>query len=254
MQPRKTDEVYPSFPGEGEQMRSLRRETQKPFSREDFVTFYFLRPVSIYLSLWITKQTKLSANQITYLMAILAFVAPVLVFFQKDLSSTVWVGMIMYHIVFMLDMVDGEVARLRGTVSKKGEIVDATLWFLLPTLYGVYSIKILQFIHYEVLEIAVVMVIVSSVMTFMLQKIYPPEQNISKYIPTTMTFRGRIQYMLRYLLSQGGIYLVAPLWYVSGMPAEVLVAYWVITLPLYFFYSFLRLKNVLKDVDNVKKG
>lgn len=246
---RKTDDVYPSFPGEGEQMKSLRRETQKPFSREDFVTFYFLRPVSIYLSLWITKQTKLSANQITYLMAILAFVAPVLVFFQKDLSSTVWVGMIMYHIVFMLDMVDGEVARLRDTVSKKGEIVDATLWFLLPTLYGVYSIKILQYIHFEVFEIVVVMVIVGSVMSDMLQKLYPPERVVSKYIPQTLSIVGRLQYMGRYMLSQGGIYLVAPLWLVTGAKEEVMIAYYLATVPLYFIYSVFRLKNTLASAE-----
>jgi len=254
MQLQKTDEIYPSFPGENEEMKVfLRRETQKPFSREDFVTFYFLRPVSIYISLWIQKYTRLSANQITYIMAILAFVAPVVVFFQTTLSSTIWTGMILYHIVFMLDMIDGEVARLRGTVSKKGEIVDATLWFLLPALYVVYSTKILQFIHFDILSIAIIMVIVSSVMTFILQKIYPPKQNISKYIPQTMSIRGRIQYMVRYMLSQGGIYLVAPLWYLSGVSESVLAAYWVLTLPLYFFYSFLRLRNVLKDADTTQK-
>jgi len=253
MQRSGTDNIYPSLPYENEKMKTLRRETQKPFSKEDFVTFYFLRPLSIYISLGIKKYTTFSANQITYVMAILAFISPVVVFFQTTLSSVIWTGMILYHIVFMLDMIDGEVARLRGTVSKKGEIVDATLWFLLPALYVVYSTKILHFIHFEKLTIAIVMVIVSSVMTFILQKIYPPKQNISKYIPRTISIQGRIQYMIRYILSQGGIYLIAPLWYLSGLSGSVLKAYWILTLPLYFFYSFLRLRNVLKDADSTLK-
>jgi len=231
-------------------MEHLRRRVQKPFSREDFVTFYFLRPLSIYLSLGIVRFTSISANQITYFMALLAFAAPVAVFFAPTLSGVIWTGTILYHIIFMLDMVDGEVARLRGTVSKKGEIVDATLWFLLPTLYGVYSIRILDHLHYDALKIVIVMVLVSSVMTFLLQKLYPPKKLLSKYIPGKLTLGGRAAYMLRYMLSQAGIYIVAPLWYLLGLPKELLIAYWLVTLPLYFFYAMMRLGTVLRDADS----
>jgi hypothetical protein len=90
---------------------------------------------------------------------------------------------------------------------------------------------------------------VASVTSDMLQKLFAPNWRMSKYIPKTYNLRGIVAYALRYLLSQSGIYLVAPLVWLSPLPNRILIVYLVAVSTIYFVFAFLRLCRTLRGAD-----
>lgn len=88
---------------------------------EIWYSIYFIRRFSYYLT-WLSIVCKLSANSITiisYLVGILSAI-----FFSLGTNSGFVVGLLLLHLSFVVDNVDGEVARCTNTQSLTGAYLD----------------------------------------------------------------------------------------------------------------------------------
>lgn len=131
-----TNEALPSLPFESDRVRTVRARIQKPYSREEFLAWVCHRKLSVYVSLAISRYTKISANSITFLMLIISAVAPVAILSLARSGPALILGACLVHVVYFLDVVDGEVARLRGATSLLGARMDACLWVTMPAIYA----------------------------------------------------------------------------------------------------------------------
>jgi phosphatidylglycerophosphate synthase len=139
---------YPYMPFESPEMRGMRRSIQKSKRDEEFLAFYLFRPLSLYLSLIIFKYTRISANMLTCIMAFYSLALPSLLIFFNAYNDR-YLFLIMFSLLYMLDVIDGEVARLRVKTSKIGYVMDALLWFSIPLCYLVVVSKICELNQYE---------------------------------------------------------------------------------------------------------
>jgi phosphatidylglycerophosphate synthase len=87
----------------------------------DYFGYYVIRPVSVYFT-WLLLNTGFSPNQVTVLHMIVGMVGSVLLGFPDLLVRLV--GVFTLYMSFVLDNVDGEVARYRGQVSITGRYLD----------------------------------------------------------------------------------------------------------------------------------
>ena len=78
----------------------------------------FVRPYSYLISYFLVKFTSVSANQLTIFYIFLGLGGAV-TFIYSPIAAV-----IMLQIGYILDCVDGEVARARGTAGEKGEYLD----------------------------------------------------------------------------------------------------------------------------------
>ncbi len=142
--------IYPFLPFETKKIRALRQQIQKPLNKEDLFAVFFLRPFSIYVSLLVVRFTSISANAITALMLYSSFVLPPLVILFLSGKALILAGCAIYIWLYFLDVVDGEVARLRKKTSLWGYFMDTGLWFSwfltsTVTLIGAYQLGFLDF-------------------------------------------------------------------------------------------------------------
>lgn len=82
---------------------------------------YFLRPISFPITNFLVK-TNISPNQITYFSNLLLVVACFLYFYGYE-----YIGSSLVYVYFVLDCVDGEIARERKLSSKKGALLEEKL-------------------------------------------------------------------------------------------------------------------------------
>ncbi len=128
---------YPSLPFDSHFIRDLRRMVQKPKGREEFWAFYVLRPISIYFTCILSR---VSPNLIT----ILGIVSILLASWSFVRAEIFW-GCILFHISYLFDCVDGEVARWRKRVSRNGKLLDmilnlANIPCFIAFLFGIQSV------------------------------------------------------------------------------------------------------------------
>lgn len=100
----------------------LRTMFQKPKEQEELVAWYFTRRISVYVTRALLK-TSVNANQVTTVMLgafVLGGVLLALPSFWMRL-----LGVVVFHIAYLLDCVDGEVARGRKETSPEGMLLDA---------------------------------------------------------------------------------------------------------------------------------
>lgn len=87
--------------------------------KEGFVTRHFNRYISSFISACLLN-TKITPNQINFLTFLLSFAC-----FPIFLYGRFIIGGLFIQLLSILDGVDGELARVRKTTSKLGEIVDS---------------------------------------------------------------------------------------------------------------------------------
>ena len=95
--------------------RANPEEYLRPYGR------IFFRPVSIYLT-WICVNLNISANQVTVAQLLVGLVAAAAV-----VCPEVWIamlGLFLFQFAYMLDHVDGEIARFRKQASLTGKFLD----------------------------------------------------------------------------------------------------------------------------------
>lgn len=105
-----------------ESIKELRRICQKPVIKLN--TFY-PRMVSRRISIYITKlflYTNVSANNVTLLMILVGIIASIFFGFDQYIYSLL--GALFLQFWFILDHVDGEIARYRKQSSIKGVFMD----------------------------------------------------------------------------------------------------------------------------------
>ena len=117
---------YPYLPWDSQQVRELRGKVQKKFSEEEFLAWLIYRRVSLYLSLFLSSKSQITPNLITSLAIILAILGAFLPWLKTN-SLAIIGGVFVVQLSYILDLVDGEVARLKGLHSIVGKWLDRIL-------------------------------------------------------------------------------------------------------------------------------
>jgi phosphatidylglycerophosphate synthase len=101
-------------------------DVKRAAKREDFragVQMRILMPrLSVHATRWVLAHTRLEPNQITLVSLAIGLAAAAA--FAATNPLLVLAGLLAYHTHVLLDYVDGEVARCRGTTSVKGAYFD----------------------------------------------------------------------------------------------------------------------------------
>ncbi len=95
--------------------------TEEIVGRANF-GYYIVRPISLYLT-WLILQTRMSANQVTVLHMVIGLFGSVLLGFAG--LKLKLIGIAILYLSYILDNVDGEVARYRKQVSISGKYLDS---------------------------------------------------------------------------------------------------------------------------------
>lgn len=92
-----------------------------PEERQGAYGLYFVRPISLYLT-YLALRTGISANVVTVLQTLVGLIGAAMLAFPKFAFQIS--GIILLQFGFVLDNVDGEVARFRKEVSLTGKYLD----------------------------------------------------------------------------------------------------------------------------------
>lgn len=92
-----------------------------PEERQGAYGYYLFRPLSLYLT-YLALRAGLSANQVTVLQTLVGLGGALCLAFP--LAGMTIAGIVLLQLGFMLDNVDGEVARYRRQVSVTGKFLD----------------------------------------------------------------------------------------------------------------------------------
>jgi len=164
-----------------------------------------MRPVTIYVSRAIARRPGPKANTITAAMLLLSIALPVLVWL---VDSTRWFYLSCFAgalAILFLDVLDGEVARLRKEVSDLGYYLDMGLWFSLSTLSVVVLLRSNQWFLQSDLLVVVILTIAAT-------KLYlavASEQLVdaSAVSATSDRSRGTSKILMRGLAERPSLYL-----------------------------------------------
>ena len=107
------DEIRNSFAG-----RKKANEKQTP------LCYYVVRPLSFYLT-WLILPLGVSANQVSIFSFLIGLSGCISLSFGYDVG--VYVGSILILIVWLLDHIDGNIARTTKTASSYGAFLDSAL-------------------------------------------------------------------------------------------------------------------------------
>ncbi|MDP2726604.1 MAG: CDP-alcohol phosphatidyltransferase family protein, partial [Dehalococcoidia bacterium] len=119
----------------GLSVKELRKICQEPVVRENV---WYSRVVDRTLSIFITKallHTPVTANQVTLAYIIIGLLASVVMAFG---GNTGWIaGAILLQVFYLLDHVDGELARVRGQASITGTYFDLLSHYIVhPAIFA----------------------------------------------------------------------------------------------------------------------
>lgn len=92
-----------------------------PEERQGAYGYYFFRPISLYVT-YLALRLGFSANQVTVLQAVAGLAGAVCLAFPSPALSIA--GIVLLQLGYLLDNVDGEVARFRQQVSLTGKYLD----------------------------------------------------------------------------------------------------------------------------------
>jgi hypothetical protein len=103
---------------------------------EEYINTYLNRPQADLFVAFFYRFTSISANQVT-MLAILAGLAAAFFFAYGTLTS-IFIGGLLYQLSIVFDCADGQLARLKGTSSEFGRILDGISDYIvgLATLGG----------------------------------------------------------------------------------------------------------------------
>ncbi|MBW2981168.1 CDP-alcohol phosphatidyltransferase family protein [Candidatus Woesearchaeota archaeon] len=106
-----------------ESIKELRKICEKEFEKKHKQSLS--KKILRFLSIYITKlllYTSVTANQVTWFYTILGVIASIL-FFPGTYAMSL-IGAILLHFWYLIDHVDGEIARYRKCLSHKGYFLD----------------------------------------------------------------------------------------------------------------------------------
>jgi len=127
---------------DGPSIEQLRKATQDRPDRHDFYMWGIIRKISVYVT-WFVVRMPVTPNQITLLSMIFGLAGAA---FFASTNPIYWLaGWAVVNMHFILDQVDGEVARWRKTVTKFGYFFDeithpiVNMAMFIAVSIGVYS-------------------------------------------------------------------------------------------------------------------
>lgn len=104
-------------------MRYTYSDVKKTFKPVDaWWTVAIADPIAGRLTLFLANYTSITPNIVTVFAFALSFAAAFLFYQATPISLAL--GTLLFEIGFIFDCVDGKLARLKGLVSKQGEIID----------------------------------------------------------------------------------------------------------------------------------
>lgn len=132
---------YPKLPFDNQHWLTRRQQAQKPWHKDEFWAFYVTRRISIYLSWWLAQKTNVTPNLLTVAGILCGLAAAAS--YMAGTSGTVLLGCILYQLAYLLDCVDGEVARMKGLFTPSGIWLDFGLNYSLyfsffAIVYGLF--------------------------------------------------------------------------------------------------------------------
>jgi phosphatidylglycerophosphate synthase len=111
----------PGFRFESPRVVALRRRLQKPKTEQSAWGWLFTRRISIYVTLLLAR-TPVTPNQLTFSSIVLGIAAGLLWAFGGHLYFIT--GGILFQLMYLLDCVDGELARYKKMSSARGAYLD----------------------------------------------------------------------------------------------------------------------------------
>jgi phosphatidylglycerophosphate synthase len=250
---KKSIDRYPRFIFETSKIKEKRIEYQKPFHRDELTSFYLIRPFSIYISLFIFKKSNITANHITLIMMILSFVAPLIIFFTESINSLFLITPTLFFIIYSLDMIDGEVARMRKETSLTGEFFDAGLWFSLPILFLTYIYKLCNYQSLPTSIIVFTLITISFELFLLVSKELFINKKSFTFLEVQDTLIFKLLVVVKILLTKQNIYIMYPaIFYIMesvGSPKYIYILYWCALLLSYNIYSIYKFKKIYKSIN-----
>ena len=125
----------------------LRKKVQKSWDKEEFWAWYVLRRFSIYVSKLIAEKTRISPNSLTLLG--IAFGVLTSICFLTGTKNTILLGIFLYQITYLLDCIDGEVARITNKMDNIGIWLDLGLRYTLYLSFISIIFSILRYLPWE---------------------------------------------------------------------------------------------------------
>lgn len=111
----------PGFRFESPRILALRRVLQKPKTEQSAWGWLFTRRISIYVTLLLSR-TLVTPNQLTFASIFIGIAAGLLWSIGSHLCFII--GGILFQVMYLLDCVDGELARYKNMSSPKGAYLD----------------------------------------------------------------------------------------------------------------------------------
>ena len=246
---------FPSLFFDSDRITNLRKTAQKKFHEDDLVSFYLIRPFSVYISSFIVKRTTLSANSITFIMMLLSFLFPFILFYSTNIDCLFVYGPVLFFILYILDVVDGEVARLRNKTSILGEFYDASLWFTLPAYFVIYIYKICEFQNLSTSLIVYALVTVSCELFLLVSKELFGKKNTFDFLNQKQNSKYKIILFIKFILTKQNIYILYPIlfylvnnYFVKG--DVIFLGFWIGLLSLYNIYNIIKFNKIVIAIND----
>lgn len=116
--------LLPTLPFDSQRILELRATCQKPREKEEILAWFVLRRISIYVTLLFLR-TRISPNTISWFSLLFFLLSGWWMIWMKPWAFVL--ATLCYNLGYLLDCVDGEVARLKQITSKKGVFIDTLI-------------------------------------------------------------------------------------------------------------------------------
>lgn len=216
---------YPKLPIDNQQWLTRRQQVQKPWNKEEFWSFYVTRRVSIYLSWWLSRKTRVTPNLLTFCGILCGLAAAAS--YMVGTSGTMLLGCILYQLAYLFDCVDGEVARIKGLTSRSGVWLDLGLNYALyfsffGIVYGLFHHAGEGFLLYIALFAIFCEIMATDGSSLAFPQAKVAEQSVSSR-KKSKWLDGLIFLFLTTTGFQFGVFLCSLVWLVGGENGPALV-------------------------------
>ncbi|MCL6432396.1 MAG: CDP-alcohol phosphatidyltransferase family protein [Anaerolineae bacterium] len=159
-------EAWPDLWFDSPEVRAARRLAQKQRDCEELWAWVFLRRFSIYISLGLARLRGLTPNHVT--LAAVSLAAGTALWIASPASPSFVAQAALYNLIYLLDCIDGELARLTGRSSRSGLWLDNLLWMLLLTLPLAVGVRLLHQVQGTWVNVAFVVLILNALFSIWL--------------------------------------------------------------------------------------
>lgn len=108
-----------------------RNEEKKKIDKMDVWVYYFVRPLSFYVT-YVLMKFKITANQATLISTLVSLLGSALLFTTNRLLT--FIGLLILNLWIVFDCVDGNIARTTKKSSVYGEFLDGVSGYLYTIL------------------------------------------------------------------------------------------------------------------------